>query len=1245
MKSAIKNSCLLLVSIAFGVSAYAQDLSFSATYTDTYDEVCGIDDSEESCAEISALDTHSSRLFTTNSHENLLRVLDVDSLGLLVDVGTIDLSGFGAAPNSVAVSDGIVAVAVESEQKTDAGQIVFFDSLSLELLAQVPAGALPDMVAFTPDGAYLLAANEGEPSDDYLTDPVGSVTVIDMSDYSTRTAGFDAFSALDESVRIFGPGASIIQDLEPEYITVSPDSKTAWISLQENNAIAIMDIARGDITAVKGLGFKDHSVSDGVFDASNLDGGETCVIPLDDPDQCINIENWPTFGMYQPDAIAAFEVDGHTYIVSANEGDARDYDGYSEEVRVGDDEYVLDPDAFPNAHELKDDAMLGRLKTTLATGDIDGDGDFDRIYSYGARSFSIWDASGNLVFDSGADLEKRLSALQQSGVDVWTDNRSDDKGPEPESVTVGMLGGQPVGFIGLERTSGVFAYDLSNPEHPQYLGYINIKAAGDIAPEGLVFKPTSDNSGVLIVTSEVSNTISTYTIALSTDGMSVDPEPFSAPMASEGSIVWSGSGYWQVQTVDPYVTVCEGTEIRSCSVPPGTYNVINHTTGERFENIEVLAMAQSQPPVVNGNTIAWQGSDYWQVQTIEPYETVCEGSDIQSCEVEPGNYNVINLTTGERFENVAVGSDLDGGQDDSFALKILHINDHHSHLEAEGATLSLAGKETDVELGGFPRIVSKMRELEQSTDSVLKLHAGDAITGTLFYTLFQGEADAALMNEVCFDAFVLGNHEFDDGDAGLVGFLDDLAQGPCETDVLAANVLPEVGVSPLALNSATDYIKPFTIKTVNGQQIGIIGIDIAFKTKNSSNPDESTQFLDETTTAQQYIDELKTQGVNKIILLTHYQYRNDLELAKALRGVDIIVGGDSHTLLGDGLAPYGLPVEGPYPTQLNNADGNPVCVVQAWQYSYVVGELDVQFDSHGNVKACSGVPHLLLGDSFERDDENGDSVAIGGDALAEVTAIIDQAAELSIVMPDASASATLQGYAEQTDVLAQAVIGSAAEDLCLERIPGQGRSQLCDVTDTAGRGSDIANIVAQAFKAQSNTSDIALQNGGGVRIDIPAGPITVGDAYTLLPFSNTLLEVDMSGQQIIDTLEDALDFALNPEGSTGAYPYAAGLRWDADASQAKGSRFSNVEVKLKDDTVWSAIDLNRVYKVVTNDFIGGGRDGYLTLGEIDDALKVDTFLDYAQSFVDYVTDVGVLMKLPVDDYSTQSYVNEQGVMQ
>jgi len=582
----------------------------------------------------------------------------------------------------------------------------------------------------------------------------------------------------------------------------------------------------------------------------------------------------------------------------------------------------------------------------------------------------------------------------------------------------------------------------------------------------------------------------------------------------------------------------------------------------------------------------------------------------------------------------------------TLSLRVVHINDHHSHLQSESASLTIDGVETDVTLGGFPRVVSMINQLSNSSDPVLKLHAGDAITGDLYYTLFKGEADAALMNQVCFDAFELGNHEFDDGDSGLVSFLDDLNSGNCNTTVLGANVVPEVGISPLAQNTSTDYIQPYLIKSYGDQKVGIIGLDIASKTKNSSSPDATTEFLDETATAQSYIDELKEQGINQIILLTHYQYENDLTLAANLTDVDVIVGGDSHTLLGNEFEDFGLNPAGPYPTQVTNKDGNPVCVVQAWQYSYVVGELNVEFNNEGNIESCTGQPHLLLGNEFSRDDINGDSVSVTGNELAAIESSIEASPVLDIVEEDATSATILEGYSEQVDVLKTTVIGSSNDDLCLERIPGQGQSTLCSASETQSQGSDISNLVALAFKTMSITSDIAIQNAGGVRTDIAMGDITIGDAYTLLPFANTLSELSMTGAEIIAVLEDAYDYALSPDGSTGAYPYASGLRWNVDSSQTKGNRFTNVQVKLKDETVWRAIDETETYTVVTNNYIAQGRDGYDTFGVISaQGRVVDTFLDYAQSFVDYVEEQGSISKLPSSEYSTQMFYDTDGNLQ
>ena len=571
-------------------------------------------------------------------------------------------------------------------------------------------------------------------------------------------------------------------------------------------------------------------------------------------------------------------------------------------------------------------------------------------------------------------------------------------------------------------------------------------------------------------------------------------------------------------------------------------------------------------------------------------------------------------------------------------LSIFHINDHHSHLEANGSMdLDLAGETTRTSSGGFPAVVSKIKELRLNNPNSLTLHAGDATNGTLYFTLFDGEADAALMNSVCFDAFVVGNHEFNNGDQGLVTFLDYLQEGNCQTSVLGANVEPQVGTSPLALSGAEDYIQPFTIVERNGERIGIIGIVISKKTKMSSNPDETTQFLDEVKTAQQYADELRAQGVDRIILLSHYGYDNDVALAQNTNGIDIIVGGDSHSLLGD-FQNVGLKPSGSYPTMVSDQKGNDVCVVTAWQYSQIVGELHAEFDNQGRITSCEGTPHMMLADSFKRKNSDGDRVEIEGASRDAVYSAIQSNSSISLVEPDADAAALLASYTSKIEEFSSEVIGSVSEDLCLERIPGQGRSKMCDVSMTQNNGSDISNIVAQAFREMSNLSDIAIQNGGGTRVDVAAGDYTLGDAYTLLPFGNTIVELSMTGQEIHDVLEDALDYALSPDGSTGAYPYAAGLRWDVDTSQSKGNRISNLEVKGRNDRSWSPLSKDQSYTVATNNYIAGGKDGYLTFGEISKQGRVvDTYLGYAQSFVDYVKKVGTIDKLPLSEYSTQSF--------
>ncbi|MBN2768460.1 MAG: NAD nucleotidase [Campylobacterales bacterium] len=520
-----------------------------------------------------------------------------------------------------------------------------------------------------------------------------------------------------------------------------------------------------------------------------------------------------------------------------------------------------------------------------------------------------------------------------------------------------------------------------------------------------------------------------------------------------------------------------------------------------------------------------------------------------------------------------------------FKTTIIHINDHHSHIDGEKMSLKINNKAVDVYIGGFARVISKIKELQSNSVNPVTLHAGDALQGTMYYTIFKGELDAKLMNLITWDAFELGNHEFDDGDEELHKFLKSL-----DTSILASNIKANQK-SPLY-----NDLKPYKIITKDNQKIAIIGIDVAYKTKYSSRPSKNVEFFDEIQSVNKHIQELKAEGINKFIVLSHFGFENDIKLASQIEGVDVIIGGDSHTLMGD-FDMVGLKsTTNDYPKIVKSKDNKKVCIAQAWQYSYLVGSLDVEFDKYGDVTKCSGEPILLV-DSNTQNRNLLDTVKSNS--------------QLQLVDEDKKALEIIKGYKSKLDKKQKEIVGFNKEYIGHNRIPLDKSDGVCSLK----YGSEIAPLIAKSFYMKSKKASFAIQNAGGVRSGLKSGNITIEDVYKLLPFSNTLIEFNMSGKEVKELLEDAFSSTFD-KSSSGAFVYGYGIRYDVDSKQSKGNRVSNIEVLNKTIDKFEPMDFDKKYIVVTNSYIADGKDGYEKFAAIKD--KTDTYYDYAMSFVDLI---------------------------
>ena len=527
---------------------------------------------DTSAAEIVSYDSCTDKLYVINAQAQKVDVLSMNSASEPTSSGSIDLQSAAAASgvdigaaNSVSTHQGLVAVAIENADKQQNGIIALYRSDTLELITTYTAGALPDMVSFSKDGRYIASANEGEPNADYSIDPEGSVTLVDLTngplqatvtqiDFNAFNQGQPRHAELTDKVRISAPNATVAQDLEPEYLTFADNGKL-YVALQENNALAAIDVASAQVDAILGLGGKPWDSAK--LDASNKDK---------------NIGNLQSYamleGLYMPDSITSYSVDGNTYIATANEGDGREYgikttqkmcdekgfewDGddyqgtenyttekdfciaYVDEVRGK----KLDVDAnHPLAGALKDNKQLARLKVIKPQGTLAAD---QKVQAFGSRSFSIWDESGELVFDSGDDFARIVLEQDPANFNSTNDSnqsgddRSDDKGVEPEAIEVAEINGKHYAFIGLERQGGIMVYDVTQPKSTSFISYLNNRdftqpvctkvdedgdcdndtynsKAGDLGPESIKYFTRSGNH-FIAVGNEVSGSTSVYRV-------------------------------------------------------------------------------------------------------------------------------------------------------------------------------------------------------------------------------------------------------------------------------------------------------------------------------------------------------------------------------------------------------------------------------------------------------------------------------------------------------------------------------------------------------------------------------------------------------------------------------------------------------------------------------------------------------------------------------------------------------------
>ncbi|MFD3261238.1 choice-of-anchor I family protein [Paenibacillus lentus] len=992
-----------------------------------------------------------------------------------------------------------VAVSVQEADAAKSGKILILDEDG-SLLTSYQAGVQPDMVLFTPDGRYILTADEGEPRVSGI-DPEGSVTIVDTLTEDVVHVKFNDPSVIDDLVHIRGASGAdgsitgrgsktdTVFDLEPEYIALSADGATAYVSLQENNAIAEVDIGSKTATSVRGLGAKDFNDPPNALDLLK--------------DGTIKLENVPFYGLYLPDGIAAYDFGGQTYLFTANEGDVTEWPGRENGTTLGKLRTRLSPDS-PAAQFLADKG------TAYDKVEVAGDLGSDDVYLYGGRSFAVWNASDmKLVYDSGSDFEQITAQrlpdyFNTSNSKTEPDDRSSKKGPEPEYVTLGQVGDKVFAFVGLERIGGVMTYDVTNPAAPEFVNYTNTRDFGagletDTGPEGLEFISAPDSPTgrpLLLVANEVGGTVAVLELEVSKVTLN----------KTELQLSLGGDGEKLVATVDAVGVGQPGVRWSSSDPSVASVNAVGLVTPVSAGIAQITAVSE------DGYGMA-----------------------------------LAKITVSE-------ASTAD------WKLTVMHTNDTHAHL-------------ADIARRGT--LVREIRE--ETAGNSLLVDAGDVFSGDLYFTKWLGLADLAFMNRLNYDAMTFGNHEFDRGTAVLADFV-----GQAQFPLVSSNIdfSKDRSMSPWirapktidagALKTTGDAgVYPYVVLDVNGKRVGIMGLTTE-DTKETSSPGKDVVFRQATEAAAETVKAMEQEGINIIIVLSHLGYSRDKQLASVVEGIDLIVGGHTHTKL-----------ERPE-IVVNSSGSEPTVIVQANEWGKYLGRVDLYFDRNGVVLTGSG------------------------QTSGQLIAVDSEVEENSVLL------AMLKPFNAALDVLKKQVIGIADAALDGER------------NHVRSRETNLGNLIADGMLAKGKSlknADVALTNGGGIRASIDEGEITMGELRTVMPFGNTLVMLDVTGKQLKDGLENGISGAKLAD-LPGKFPQVAGMKFKWDPHGSVGNKVYDVQIKSGDRYI--ALNESATYRLATNSFVANGGDGYVSFAEAiaSGAYYEDLGYPDYEIFMDYVEQLG-----------------------